>query len=96
MHDHENVREDEHPDLVARNTRIGLGLFAVYLLLYAGFMGLSTFAPEVMKVRYGGINLSVLYGFGLIIAALILAIIYLLLCRRPVADVATSTANKEG
>lgn len=86
MHDHENVREDEHPELVARNTRIGLWLFALYLALYAGFMGLSTFAPKVMQGRpFGGLNLFVLYGFGLILAALVLAIVYLLLCRRPVA-----------
>ena len=93
MHDHENVREDEHPQLVARNTRTGLALFAIYLVLYAGFMGLSTFAPAVMKVRpFGGINLSVLYGFGLILAALILAIVYLFLCSRPV--VAATSGSK--
>ncbi len=86
MHDHENVREAENPQLVTRNTRTGLWLFVVYLALYAGFMGLSTFAPQVMKIRpFGGLNLAVLYGFGLILAALILAIIYLLLCRRPIA-----------
>jgi uncharacterized membrane protein (DUF485 family) len=86
MHGHENVREHELPELVARNTRTGLVLFAVYLALYAGFMGLSTFAPDVMKMRpFGGINLAVLYGFGLILAALVLAIIYLYLCSRPVA-----------
>lgn len=87
MHDHENVREDENPQLVARNTRTGLWLFVVYLALYAGFMGLSTFAPKVMQQRpFGGLNLFVLYGFGLIIAALILAIVYLLLCRRSMTD----------
>ncbi len=85
MHDHENIREDESPALVARNTRTGLKLFAIYLACYAGFMGLSTFAPEVMKLRpFGGLNLFVLYGFGLILAALILAIVYLVLCRRAV------------
>lgn len=96
MHDHENIREEEHPPLVARNTRIGLSLFAIYLALYAGFMGLSTFAPKVMQARpFGGLNLFVLYGFGLIVAALILAIVYLLLCRRPVAD-QTASPTKDG
>ena len=94
MHGHENVREHELPELVARNTRTGLVLFAVYLVLYAGFMGLSTFAPEVMKMRpFGGINLAVLYGFGLILAALVLAIIYLYWCSRPVAPVAPVAAT---
>lgn len=97
MHDHENVREDEHPELVSRNTRIGLLLFAVYLALYAGFMGLSTFAPEVMKARpFGGLNLFVMYGFGLIVAALILAIVYLMLCRRPVPGTGAHPSVKQG
>ena len=94
MHGHENLREHELPELVARNTRTGLVLFAVYLVLYAGFMGLSTFAPEVMKMRpFGGINLAVLYGFGLILAALVLAIIYRYWCSRPVAPVAPVAAT---
>lgn len=83
MNDHENVREYEDPVLVARNTRLGLGLFGVYLALYVTFMGLSTFAPSVMQQRpFGGIVLSVLSGFGLILSALGLAVVYLVLCRR--------------
>ena len=98
MHDHENVREDENPQLVARNTRTGLWLFLIYFGLYAGFMGLSTFAPKIMQERpFGGLNLFVLYGFGLILAALILAIIYLLLCRRPIAnDLPVRDSKKNG
>lgn len=93
MHGHENVREHELPELVARNTRTGLVLFAVYLVLYAGFMGLSTFAPNIMKMRpFDGINLAVLYGFGLILAALVLAIVYLYWCSRPVAASAHSSS----
>lgn len=86
MHDHENIREDEHPEIVAHNTRLGLMLFAIYCLLYGGFMGLSTFAPEVMRWQpFGGINLAILYGFGLIAAAMILAAVYLVLARREVS-----------
>jgi len=84
MHDHANHREDEHPELVAYNTRLGLVLFAFYCALYAAFMGLSTFAPGVMKLQpFGGVNLAILYGFGLIAAAMILAIIYLFLAKQP-------------
>jgi len=87
MHDHENVREDEHPEVVAHNTRLGLVLFAVYCLLYGGFMGLSTFAPDVMRWQpFGGVNLAILYGFGLIAAAMILAAVYLVLARRDVSS----------
>ncbi len=83
MHDHENIREDEHPELVARNTRLGLVLFVLYCLLYGGFIGMSLFAPAAMKSQpFGGMNLAILYGLLLIVAALVLAIIYLVLAGR--------------
>lgn len=83
MHDHENVREEEHPELVARNTRIALVLFAIYCLLYGGFIYMSLFAPAAMKSQpFGGMNLAILYGLVLIVAALVLAIIYLYLAGR--------------
>jgi len=86
MQNHENIRETEDPKLVARNTRIGLILFALYLSLYAGFIGLTAFAPKVMQsTPFGGINFAILSGFMLIVMALVLAIIYLILARRPVA-----------
>lgn len=95
VHDHENVREDEHPALIAHNTRLGLVLFAVYCALYAGFMGLSTFAPAVMKSQpFGGANLAIIYGFGLIAAAMILAIVYLFLAKQP--DSGATKTKKAG
>jgi uncharacterized membrane protein (DUF485 family) len=79
-------REQEHPELVARNTRLGLWLFGVYCLIYGGFVALSAFEPELKVIGskpFGGVNLAIIYGFGLIGVALVLAIVYLLLCRRP-------------
>ena len=82
MHDHENQREDEQPEIVAHNTRLGLGLFAVYLVLYVGFMVLSTYWPQVMATRpFAGVNLAIIYGFALIVIALVLAVVYLVNCR---------------
>lgn len=58
-------------------SRLGLVLFAVYLLLYGGFMLLNAFAPNLMEATpLWGVNLAVLYGFGLIIAAIVLAVVY--------------------
>ena len=70
----------------ARRARIGLVLFAVYLLLYGGFVLLSALAPELMdRTPLFGVNIAVLYGFLLIIAAFVLALLYGWLCRaRPV------------
>jgi uncharacterized membrane protein (DUF485 family) len=75
-------RDDDHPETSARNARYGLWLFGVYVVLYGGFMWLSAFEPQIMsKTPFGGMNLAIIYGFGLIVAALVLALIYMVLCR---------------
>jgi uncharacterized membrane protein (DUF485 family) len=57
--------------------RIGLTLFAIYVTLYGGFMLLSAFWPSAMEAKpFAGINLAILYGFGLIVAAFGLALLY--------------------
>ncbi len=69
--------------VVAHNTRLGVVLFLLYFALYGGFMVLSAFAPEVMGRPFlGGINLAVVYGLALIVAAIGFALVYLKLCRR--------------
>jgi uncharacterized membrane protein (DUF485 family) len=60
-----------------RTSRFGLILFALYLLLYAGFVLLAAFSPQAMEVTpFAGVNLAIWYGFGLIIAAIVLAFLY--------------------
>ena len=88
--------EAGHPHL-ARNARYGLWLFALYVLLYAGFMALSAFWPQTMRtpVRlFGGVNLAVVYGFGLIVMAFVLAVIYMALCRRGANDVPSQAEGR--
>lgn len=64
------------------NARLGLWLFAVYLLGYGGFMYLSAFCPTIIGWRpFGGINLAIHYGMSLIAGALVLALVYLKLAR---------------
>ena len=78
--------EQEEAHVVAYNSRLGVGLFAVYVLFYGGFMALSAFRPEVMGRPFlGGVNLSVVYGFALIVAALLLALLYLVVSRKSAA-----------
>jgi uncharacterized membrane protein (DUF485 family) len=70
-----------------RNARIGLVLFFVYLAMYGGFVYLSAFQAEAMEsTPVAGLNLAILYGFGLIIAALLLALLYGWLCRESRAE----------
>ena len=58
-------------------SRLGLVLFAIYLAFYLGFVLISAFASEWFEIILpGGLNLAVVYGFGLILLALILAVVY--------------------
>jgi len=60
-----------------RNSKIGFILFSIYLVLYGGFVFLNAFSPTTMEATpIAGVNLAILFGFGLIIAALVLSLIY--------------------
>lgn len=73
----------------ARNARVGLVLFTIYVAFYGGFVLVNAFWPAVMDIRpLAGVNLAILSGLGLIGAALLLALVYAWLCRSPAAPVA--------
>jgi uncharacterized membrane protein (DUF485 family) len=77
------VKEREDAAVVAHNTRMGVMLLLVYVVFYAGFMALSAFWPDAMAATpTGGANVAVLYGFGLIVLALALALVYMKVCRK--------------
>ena len=77
------AKEEEDAAVVAHNTRMGVILFVVYVVFYGGFMALSAFWPEVMSQPFlRGANLAVVYGFALIAAALVLAMVYMRVCRK--------------
>jgi len=64
-------------------TRLGLFLFAIYGLLYAGFVAINTISPKAMgQVVFAGLNLAVVFGFGLIVLAIVMGLIYNALCTR--------------
>lgn len=78
-----NRAEVPDPATDDRHARSGRALFAIYLVLYGGFVGLIAFAPRLMeRTPVAGVSLAILYGFGLIAAALLLALLYGWLCRR--------------
>jgi uncharacterized membrane protein (DUF485 family) len=70
----------------SRHSRIGLSLFTLYLLLYAGFVLLAAFSPSTMeRTPLAGVNLAIWYGFGLIVVAILMAFIYGWACRTSAA-----------
>lgn len=87
---HHHMTPAEH-----HNARLGLVLFLIYVLLYAGFVVLAAFRRELMAADFlAGVSLAVIYGFGLIIGAILLAGLYTLLCR-PEATPAQRHADME-
>ena len=63
--------------------RLGAAMFVLYALVYAGFVVVNLVRPGAMEaVLFGGLNLAVVYGFGLIVFALALALIYSRACGR--------------
>ena len=83
--DHSHLPPDEPRDPAAErhNARLGLALFAVYLLGYGTYVLVNAFWPGAMDTLIGGVNLAVVSGMGLIVGALVLALIYAALCRVP-------------
>ena len=91
MHYHE-----DHSHVVSRNARYGLILFSVYVVLYGGFVLLAVFRTALMGTTMpGGANLAIAYGFALIGAALVLALLYVFLCGKAVPKTAAGDAEQK-
>jgi len=73
-------QHEDHPDVIFRNARIGMVLFVIYFILYVAFILWNVFAPNVMGENlpmFGGPNLAIVTGVGLIFAAIALSLIYM-------------------
>jgi len=76
--------------------RLGIRMFAFYSLFYASFVAINLLKPTAMAaIVFLGLNLSTVYGFALIIVALIEALLYDWLCRKKEAQFAVSTKSSE-
>ena len=65
------------------NARLGLILFALYAVVYAAFVLSNTFFPARIGASFGPMNGALWGGFGLIFGAILLSILYAMLCRTP-------------
>lgn len=86
---------DSGPDPAsAYKTRLGLQMFAVYVLIYAGFVAMRLLWPETMSIKVVfGLNLAIVYGFALIVIAMGQALIYNHLCTRREEALAPAEAD---
>lgn len=77
--------------------RLGIWMFVFYALFYASFVAINLVSPKTMgAIVFAGLNLATVYGFSLIIVALIEALIYDGLCRKKEADFSRASKQKEG
>ena len=63
-------------------TRLGLIMFAIYTPIYFAFVILAVVSPTSMAVNVGSLNVAIVYGFGIIILAIIQAVIYNYICSK--------------
>ena len=63
-----------------RNARLGRRLFLVYLVLYVAYVFVTALRPQTMDTTLGGVNLAIWSGAGLIGGAVLLALIYGVMC----------------
>lgn len=84
---HEPAQRSGSDRASAYKTRIGTWMFLVYALIYAGFVAINISRPTLMEAEVlWGLNLAVVYGFFLIVFALVLALVYNHLCGKKEAE----------
>ena len=60
-----------------RKTRLGIWMFIFYTIIYGIFVAIGVANYEAMKIIViADLNLAVTYGFGLIVLAIIMGLIY--------------------
>lgn len=80
---HEPAKPAEKDPAGPYKMRLGIWMFVFYSLFYASFVAINLINPLVMAaIVFAGLNLATVYGFALIIVALIEALVYDWLCRK--------------
>lgn len=61
--------------------KLGIVLFVVYSLVYVGFVAITVLSPKTLSLStILGLNLAGLYGFGLIVLAILMGLAYNHIC----------------
>ncbi|MCJ7695607.1 MAG: hypothetical protein MUO40_09285 [Anaerolineaceae bacterium] len=77
--------------------KLGIRMFIAYFLFYISFVAINLLNPLVMaKIVFAGLNLATVYGFMLIIVAVIEALVYDWFCRRKERYYIQKPNEKEG
>lgn len=78
-------------------TRLGVIMFIIYCIVYVGFVMMNVVSEgrAMQMIVFRGLNLAVVYGFGLIVFALILALVYNHLCTRKERELSGGRGGEE-
>ena len=63
-------------------TKLGLYMFGIFAPVYLAFILVCIISPKLMAKDIGSLNVAIVFGFGIIILAIILAIIYNAICSK--------------
>jgi uncharacterized membrane protein (DUF485 family) len=94
---HEPAKQEGKDSATPYKMRLGVWMFLAYFVVYSGFVAINVIKPVMMEsVVLFGLNLAVVYGFGLIIVALVLALIYNRLCGKKEKEFTSEIEKGEG
>lgn len=80
---HVNSTIEEKESLTKLKSSLGVRLFFVYSICYAGFVFLGVFHYQLLSTTvFAGLNLAVVYGMSLILFAFLLGVIYNYYCTK--------------
>ena len=64
-----------------KKSKLGLKLVSIYGLFYFAFVFIGIFFTDILSIRiFGGLSLAVVYGFSIIILAIVMGFVYSLVC----------------
>ncbi len=94
---HEPAAQSGPDHASAYKMRLGVRMFIPYALVYAGFVFINLYRPVLMERQVLlGMNLAVVYGFGLIVLALVMALFYNYYCARQEKKLYAAGTEKGG
>ncbi|PKP22001.1 MAG: hypothetical protein CVU05_05690 [Bacteroidetes bacterium HGW-Bacteroidetes-21] len=80
---HEPVVEKTTDKAAPKKAKLGVIMFFIYTIVYAGFVVIGLTNPKIMGLEVlAEQNLAIVYGFGLIVLAIVMGFIYNFLCTR--------------
>ena len=78
-------------------SKIGIRMVIIYGIIYFGFILINTLSPQLMETKIiFGVNLAVVYGFSLILLAIILGLFYNDFCTKKENELNTPSEEEGG